>query len=59
MCGAIRRGHREALVRKIEEYAIAVALDDFIAPEVYVVRECPAVANRDLKARARRFTLFC
>jgi len=30
-----------------------------IAPEVYVVRECPAVANRDLKARARRFTLFC
>jgi hypothetical protein len=39
------QGRWSTRVRKIEDYDVAVSLDDFTAPEVYVVRECPATAK--------------
>jgi hypothetical protein len=42
-------GKFEARVKSAQEYALAVSLDDFTAPETFVVNECPAkaVASRD------------
>jgi hypothetical protein len=42
-------GKCEARVKSGQEYAVAVSLNDFTAPETFVVNDCPAkaVASRD------------
>jgi hypothetical protein len=39
------QGRFESRQRKKQFYAVAVSLDDFQDPAVYVVRECPATAQ--------------
>jgi hypothetical protein len=45
-------GKFEARVKSAQEYAVAVSLDDFTAPEIYVVRECPATAKPGPEGRS-------
>jgi hypothetical protein len=46
------QGRWSTRVRKIEDYNVAVSLDDFTAPELYVVHECPATAKSGPEGRS-------